>query len=112
MATVAKYKTLTDYPSEQGFNQLLYPVRDALAFINPYFVILMGIWMVFTVAGYYNYVALSGKTRIFNSLLASSFSVMVLSMFFALGELVSPYVVLTFIGITAVSFALVQFYKR
>lgn len=105
------YKTYLDYPNETGFNQVFYPVRDSIAIINPFFVILFGVFAVLTVGSYYVFATFTGRTRFFNSLLASSFSTFVISIFFSLAGLITPYHVLTFIGITVVSYILVTFYK-
>lgn len=111
MTDIAMYKTYTDYPNETGFNQVAYPLRDAILVINPFFVILFGIFSVLTVASYYSFAAFTGRTRFFNSLLASSFVTTIVSFFFSLAGWITPYHVLTFIGITVISFILVIFYK-
>lgn len=111
MANISLYKTYTNYSSEQGFNQLAYPVRDAITVINPFFVMLVGVLVAFWAGSYYAFTRLSGKTRIFGSLLASSFSITVISFFFSWAEWITPYHVLTFIGITVLSLILTIFYK-
>jgi len=108
---VLKYKTITDYPNATGFNQIAYPVRDAVAMINPFFVGLVGLMLVLIVASYYTFINLTGKTRIFNSVLASSFVTFVISIFFAMAELITPYHVLMFIGLSVLSLILTIFYK-
>lgn len=111
MTEIPMYKTYTDYPNQTGINQIAYPLRDAILIINPFFVILFGIFSVLTVASYYSFATFTGRTRFFNSLLASSFATTVISFFFSLAGWVTPYHVLTFIGITVISFILVIFYK-
>ena len=105
------YKTLTDYPNASGIYKILYPVRDSIPIINPFFVILVGFLLVATVSSYNVYISLTGRARFFNCLLASSFATFIVSIFFSLGQLVTPYIVLTFIGITIISLALAIFYK-
>ncbi len=111
MATIEMYKTFADYPNQTGINQIAYPVRDAILIVNPYFVVLIGILMVLTVGSYYAFASFVGRTRFFNSLLAASFSTSVISVFFSLAGWVTPIHVLTLIGLTVMSFALVIFYK-
>ncbi len=108
---IAKYNTIADYPNQSGFNQIAYPVRDAITIINPFFALLFLVLIVFTVGGYFSSTALTGKTRFLNSLLASSFSVFVISVFFSLAEWITPYHVLTFIGITVIAYIAATFYK-
>lgn len=112
MVNLTLYKTLSDYPNETGINQIAYPLRDSIIIANPFFIILMGLFFVLTVASYYSFVAWTGKERYFNSILASSFVTTIISMFFSLQGLINPYGVLTFIAITIISLALVIFYRR
>ena len=111
MADIEMYKNFADYPNATGIYKILYPVRDAIPIMNPFFVILIGFFLVATVGSYYTYIGLTGRARLFNCLLASSFSTFVISIFFSLGELVTPYSVLFFIGVTIISLALAIFYK-
>lgn len=111
MADIALYKTYADYPEATGAYKILYPLRDAVPIMNPFFVILMGFMLVATVGSYYTYIALTGRAKLFNCLLASSFATFIISIFFSLGRLVSPYVVLTFIAITIINLALTIWYK-
>jgi len=108
---VEMYKTYLDYPNQTGINQIFYPVRDAIQIINPYFVVLFGIFAILTIGSYYAFAAFIGRTRFFNSLLAAAFSTTVISYFFSLAGWVTPYHVLTFIGITVISFIMAIFYK-
>lgn len=110
MADIPMYKTYLDYSNTTGIYRILYPVRDAII-INPYFVILFGFLLVATVASYYTYFGLSGRSRLLNSLLASSFATTVISILFAMAELIDPYGVMMFIGITVISFVMVIFYR-
>ena len=111
MVDIVKYKTFADYPNQTGFNQIAYPLRDAITIINPFFVILFGLFTVLTVGSYFAFANFIGRTRFFNSLLAASFCTTVVSFFFSLVGWVTPYHVLTFIGITVISFILTIFYK-
>lgn len=111
MANVSLYKNFADYPNASGVYKILYPVRDAVPVINPYFVILIGFLLVATTGSYYTYFSLSGRSRLFISLLAASFCTTIISYFFSLGNLISPYGVLTFIAITILSLVLTIFYK-
>jgi hypothetical protein len=108
---IDKYPTYADYPNQTGFNQIVYPIRDSIIIINPFFIILFGLLLILTVSSYYIYNSLSGKTRIFNSILASSFVTTVISFFFALAGWIDTSHVLTFIGITIVSIFMVIFYR-
>ncbi len=110
MPTIPKYKTFSDY-NESGVNQILYPVRDAIPIMNPFFVILMGFFLVAFVGSYFTEITVIGKSRFFNSFLAASLAAFVVSIFFAMMELVSALVPLTFIGMTILALALVIFYK-
>jgi len=105
------YNTYLDYPNQTGINQIAYPLRDAIQIINPFFVILFGLFAVLTVGSYYAFAAFIGRTRFFNSLLAAAFSTTVISYFFCLAGWITPYHVLTFIGITVISFIMTIFYK-
>ena len=111
MVTIDRYKTYVDYPEANGFYKILYPLRDAISVINPFFVVLFGFMIMLTVSSYFAYISLTGKERFFNCLIASSFSTFIISIFFSLGELVSPYVVLFFIGTTVLTFILSIYYK-
>jgi len=104
-------KTYTSYPNESGINQIAYPLRDAITIVNPFFVILFGIFSVLTIASYYSYVSFTGKTRFFNSILTSSFATTVISFFFSLAGWITPYHVLTFIAITVLAYIITIFYK-
>lgn len=111
MANITMYKTYLDYPNQTGINQIAYPLRDAIQIINPFFVILFGLMTILSIGSYYAFVAFTGRTRFFNSLLAASFSTTVVSYFFSLVGWITPYHVLTFIGITVMSFIMTIFYK-
>lgn len=111
MATIGKYNTYLDYENASGVYKILYPVRDSITIMNPFFVILMGFFLVAMVGSYYTYIALSGRARFFNCMLASGFATFVVSVFFAMGELIGPYTPLTFAAITIVSLSLAIFYK-
>ena len=108
---VELYKTYADYPNQEGINQIAYPLRDAIIIANPFFVMLFGLLLILTVASYFAFVSFAGKTRFFISLLTSSFVVTIISYFFSLAGWITPYHVLTFIGITVTAFALTIFYK-
>ena len=111
MSELTLYKTYLEYGNETGIYRILYPVRDAITIINPYFVILLGFLAVAWGGSYYAEISLIGKSRFFNSFLAASFGTFVISVFFAMAELVTPLVPLTFIGLTVLAFAIVIFYK-
>ena len=111
MVTITPYKTFADYPDADGFYKILYPVRDAISVMNPFFVILMGFLLVATTASYYTYALFTGRDRFFNCLLASSFGTFMVSIFFAMGELVNPYTPLLFISTTIISLSLAIFYR-
>ena len=111
MVNISLYKSYRDYPNDSGIYQVLYPVRDSVAIFNPYTIILIGIFIVACVASYYEEKTFTGKSRFFNSMVASSFVTFLISIFFALGELVTPLVPLLFIGITVLSYSLLKFYK-
>lgn len=108
---IPRYNTYTSYPNESGFNQIAYPIRDAIPIINPFLVMLFGIFFVLSVSSYYVFTNFSGKARYFNSILSASFATTVISVFLALAGWITPYGVLIFITITVISFALVIFYK-
>lgn len=110
---ITRYKTFSDYNGTSvSMVQFLMPLRDAVQIINPYFVILFGLLIVLTTASYFTYNLLTGKTRFFNSLLASSFAVFVISVFLSFTALITPYHTLMFLGITVLSYILVTFYRR
>lgn len=111
MANISMYKTFTDYPNETGINQIAYPLRDAILIINPFFVMLMGFFLVLTVGSYYTFANFVGRTRLFISLTGASFVVTIISFFFAMGGLITPIHSLTFVGITAISFIGLIFYR-
>ena len=112
MAHIPRYKTFADFPNETGFNQLAYPVRDAILIVSPFFVMLLGIFVVFSIGSYYSFASFVGRTRYFNSFLASGYVTTIISFFFSLAGWVTPLHVLTWIGITALFFALTIFYKE
>ena len=105
------YNTYADYPNASGIYKILYPVRDSIPIVNPFFIILFGFLLVATVSSYNVYISLTGRARFFNCLLASSFATFIVSIFFAMGRLVDAYTPLLFIGITVISLALAIFYK-
>jgi hypothetical protein len=111
MVDIVKYKTYLDYPNQSGINQIAYPLRDSIQVINPFFVVLFGLFAILTVGSYYAFASFVGRTRFFNSILAASFSTTIVSYFFSLAGWITPYHVLTFVGITVVSFMLAIFYK-
>ena len=105
------YKTLADYPNQTGINQIAYPLRDAIPLFNPFFAILLGFFALVTISSFYVSASFTGKVRFFNSLVVSSFVTFIVAIFFSLGGLVTPYAVMFFISMTAISFALLIFYK-
>ena len=111
MVDIVKYKTYADYDNVTGIYKILYPVRDAITIINPYFVSLFGFMLVLIIASYFSSIGLTGRSRLFNSVLASSFVTFVISIFFALAGLITPYSVLFFIAVTILSLGLIIFYK-
>ena len=111
MVEIELYKTYADYTNQSGFNQIAYPLRDAILIMNPFFVMLFGLFAILTVGSYYSFASFVGRTRFFNSVLASSFSTFVVSIFFALAGWITPYHTLTFIGITVLTFIITIFYK-
>ena len=111
MVEIVKYKTFLDYENATGIYKILYSVRDSITSVNPFFVILFGFMLVLTIASYFSSITLVGKSRLFNSLTASSFATFVVSIFFSLASLISPYVVLLFIGLTILFLTLSIFYR-
>lgn len=111
MPNITMYKTLSDYPNQTGFNQIAYPLRDSILIMNPFFAVLFILLIILTVSSYYAFTAFSGRTRFFNSLLASSFATFTVSVFFSLAGLVTPFHTLTFIGITVLTYIITVFYK-
>lgn len=111
MADIVKYKTYLDYPNQSGINQIAYPLRDAITIMNPFFVVLFGLFVILTVGSYFAFASFVGRTRFFNSILAASFATTVVSFFFSLAGWITPYHVLTFIAITILSFIMTIFYK-
>lgn len=105
------YPTYLDYANNSGIYRILYPVRDSITPLNPYFAILIGFLMVALSGSYYSEISIIGKSRFFNALLASSLATFIISVFFAMAELVSALVPLNFLGLTVLAFALVIFYK-
>lgn len=112
LAAIPMYKTIKDYGTNvSDVNKFLYAVKDSAAFFNPFFMILFGIFMVFTIASYYAQIKLVGNQRFFNSLLAGSFSTFLISMLFSFSELVTPLDVMFFVAIAVISFAVLWFYR-
>lgn len=108
---ITMYNTSTAYTNQSGINQIAYPLRDAILIMNPFFVILFGLMSVLCVASYYSFAAFTGRTRFFNSILAGAFSTTVVSFFFSLAGWITPIHVLTFIGITVLTYIITIFYK-
>jgi len=111
---IAKYKTIADFRLEgnvSDVNSLLYSVRDSIPFFNPFFIILFGIFLVFTISSYYAQIKIIGNQKFFNSMLAGGFSTFLISMLFSLVELVTPLHVFTFIAISLIAFILASFYR-
>lgn len=111
---IEKYKTIADFRSAgnvSDVNSLLYSVRDSIPFFNPYFIILFGIFMVFTISSYYAQIKIIGNQKFFNSMLAGGFSTFLIAMLFSLVELVTPLHVFTFIGISLIALILASFYR-
>ena len=111
MANIPMYNTINDYPNVSDVNKILYAVRDSIPFFNPFFIILFGTFLVFTIASYYAQIKMIGNQRFFNSLLAGSFSTFLISMFFSFLELITPFHVMIFIAITVIALALASFYR-
>ena len=111
MTTIPKYNTYVDYPNQTGFNQIAYPLRDAILIINPFFVVLFGLFSVLTVASYYTFVSFVGRTRLFNSMLAAAFSTTIVSFFFSLAGWITPLHVMTWIAITILLYITAIFYR-
>ena len=103
MTSIEPYKTYLNYENASGIYKILYPVRDAIPVMNPFFVILLGFMLIATVGSYFVYFRLSGLSRFFNSLLARTYVTFLVSVIFAMRVHVTPYVVLLFIGITVLS---------
>jgi len=59
------YNTYLNYPNQSGINQIVYPLRDAIIIINPFFVILFGIFAILSVGSYYAFAAFIGRTSFF-----------------------------------------------
>lgn len=111
MTDIVKYKSFIDYPESSGVYRILYPIRDSIVALNPFFVILLGFMLIATTASYFASITISGKSRLFNSLLAASFSTFVISIFFVIPSLITVYHVLFFLGFTVLSFGLVIHYR-
>lgn len=112
LATIPMYRTISDYGSNvSDVNKFLYSVKDSAPFFNPFFIILFGIFLVFTISSYYAQIKLIGNQKFFNSLLAGSFSTFLISMLFSFSELVTPLDVMFFIAISVISFAVLWFYR-
>lgn len=105
------FKTAGDYPNATGINKVLYSLRDAIPFFNPFAAILFIVMLTLTSGFYYAFVNMSGKERFFNALLASNFITFMASVFLVAGDYVSPYVALTFIGTTVMAWLAVTFYR-
>ena len=109
---IPMYKTLTDYQSNSSdVNSLLYAVRDSIPFFNPFFIILFGIFLVFTISSYYAQIKIVGNQKFFNSMLAGSFGTFLISMLFSFAELVTVLHVMMFIAISLISLILASFYS-
>lgn len=112
LATIPMYKTINDYGSNvSDLNKFLYSVKDSATFFNPFFIILFGIFLVFTIGSYYAQIKLIGNQKFFNSLLAGSFSTFLISMLFSFSELITPLEVMFFVAVSAISFAILWFYR-
>lgn len=110
--TIAKYKTLVDYQANASdVNSMLYAVRDSVPFFNPFFIILFGVFMVFTIASYYQQIKIIGNQKFFNSMMAGSFGTFLIAMLFSFAELVTVLHVMMFIGISLISLILASFYR-
>lgn len=81
------YKTITDYPGATGAMPLLFSIRDGIPYAFP--VLLFAIFLLFLGGSYYIVKARTGRAKILISFLASSFFVLVLSIFLAMATLVT-----------------------
>ena len=112
MVAIPMYRTINDYGDNiSDVNKYLYAIRDSTIVYNPYFLILFGIFVVFTVSSYYAQIKLLGNQRFFNSFLAGSFSTFLVSIFFAMGEYINILDMMFFIAVSGIAFALCWFYR-
>ena len=112
LATIPMYKTISDYGTNvSDVNKFLYAVRDSSAFFNPFFIMLFGIFIVFTVSSYYAQIKLIGNQRFFNSFLSGAFSTTIISILFAMGGYVPIIEVMFFIALSTIALAVTWFYR-
>lgn len=106
------YNTAADYPNATGFLKILYPLKDAILVVNPFFFILHVVLIVLSISSYYLFTNMTGRTKYLASINASAFITFIVSVFFALADLISAYQVLYFLAILAMAFAFLIFYKK
>lgn len=107
------YKTFTSYGDNvSNMNKVLYSLRDSSAVMNPFVIILFGIFFVLSTSSYYMLTKINGQQRFITSVVAGSFSTFLVAVMFALGGLVAPSAVFLFIGITVLFFMIMIFYKE
>lgn len=100
------YKTITDYPSQNGAMPLLYSIRDnvPLAFVG----LLLAIFLILFAGQYFLIKNRTGRAKVLIALLSSSFVMILLSMFLAMAQLVTFMTVIFYAFITIVVFILFQ----
>lgn len=113
MVEIEKYNTITSvvYENVSDVDKLFFSVRDAIPFLNPFFIMLFGVFLALSFASYYVQLRLVGNQRFFNSLIAGSFGTFLISILFSLMELISPLHVMIFIVISVIAYTLATLYR-
>lgn len=99
--------TITDYPTATGVMPMLYSIRDCIPFA--FQGILLAVFILLVGGNYFLIKSRVGKGRILSSLLGSSIVMLPLSMFLAMGQLVTFMTPLLYAFLSIVFYILLKF---
>ena len=103
--TAYSCNTIVDYQTIDGAMPLLFSIRDCVPIA--FDALLIAIFFVLLAGNYYLGMGKTGRPKIIISFLASSVSTMILSLFFALAQLVEFKSVLFWAFLSIIAFALI-----
>jgi hypothetical protein len=101
------YNLFENYPDAEGVMPLLFSIRDGIPFA--YESILLSIFSVLLIGNYYIIKTKTGKGKFLSSFAATSFVMVVLSLFLAMSEILEYWSVLFYTLLSIISFVLIYF---
>ena len=103
---IPQYKTALDYPSATGLMPMLLSIRDGIPFA--FEGILFAAFLVLALGNYFLVKSKTGREKVLVALLSSSIVTMVLSIFLAMGTLVSFLTVLFWAFMSIVWYSVIK----